>query len=161
MQIRDNIKEMQKLTEDLKKDADSVEAKEYTDRFNKMLMSEKGVQAKVAGYSNQADTRIVGFPKLLSDFLDSSVNQYDRMDVRFKKSQAAYDDLVILFAEEPKNTPPDEFFGIFSKFIQSYQLAKVRPLVFGYTDGEPKSHSHGAGAKEEGGRQAGTPLIVL
>ena len=41
-----------------------------------------------------------------------------------------FEQVVVLFGEDPKSTQPEEFFGIFSAFLTSVHDAKIENLQF-------------------------------
>jgi hypothetical protein len=65
------------------------------------------------------------FVDVMKKFYSEAKAVYDAQDELFKQAEKDFDKVAIMFGEDPKNTTPEEFFGIFSKFVQGYQTCKV------------------------------------
>lgn len=65
------------------------------------------------------------FPKIMKDFVVKSKEKFENLQMEYTEMEVAYKDVVAYFGEDPKNTKPDEFFGIFKTFITSFERAKA------------------------------------
>ncbi|XP_035998473.1 formin-like protein 1 [Fundulus heteroclitus] len=61
---------------------------------------------------------------VLKTFLTTSVQQLDSLTADGKTAQDAYESVVEYFGEDPKMTPPSEFFPIFNRFVKAYKQAE-------------------------------------
>jgi hypothetical protein len=58
------------------------------------------------------------------EFRDKAMERFDQLEIRYTSMDIAYKDVVSYFGENPGDMKPDEFFGIFSTFMSSWQKAK-------------------------------------
>jgi hypothetical protein len=63
------------------------------------------------------------FVDVMKKFYSEAKAVYDAQDELFKQAEKDFDKVAIMFGEDPKNTTPEEFFGIFSKFVQGNEAA--------------------------------------
>lgn len=113
--IRDNLKEIGRLIEDLDKEELLPAVKSKREKFEK-LRNAKGHKGGIMPGS--------GFTKWMTEFCASCDLAYKNFDQKFKHAEKEYELAVVLYGEEVKTMTPDEFFGVFSKFVSSYQAAK-------------------------------------
>ncbi|CAI2186042.1 20571_t:CDS:2, partial [Funneliformis geosporum] len=64
------------------------------------------------------------FPSIMQKFVISSQQKFEELQVKYTSMEVAYKDVVAYFGEDPKNTKPDEFFGVFKTFITSFEKAR-------------------------------------
>ncbi|XP_067938496.1 disheveled-associated activator of morphogenesis 2-like [Watersipora subatra] len=60
------------------------------------------------------------FIQVMSDFVTVASYKYSELEEKFKEMQERYTKVTTLFGEDPKKMTPDEFFGIFDQFLQSF-----------------------------------------
>ncbi|KAJ3158332.1 hypothetical protein HK101_001353 [Irineochytrium annulatum] len=65
------------------------------------------------------------FMEVLSSFHASASKAYEELDERFKGAEKAFEACVNSFGEDPKTTTPEEFFGVFWKFVQGFNGARL------------------------------------
>ncbi|KAJ3096868.1 hypothetical protein HDU97_005466 [Phlyctochytrium planicorne] len=102
--IRDNLKQAKDLCEKLEKE----DAATPTDGKSSPTKSKPGNP----------------FLSVLKGFCESGQTAYEDLDSKFKAAEKEFEALVTLYGEDPKTTTPEEFFGIFFKFVQSFNAAK-------------------------------------
>ncbi|KAJ3020034.1 UNVERIFIED_CONTAM: hypothetical protein HDU68_010388 [Siphonaria sp. JEL0065] len=61
----------------------------------------------------------------LNAFYSTAFATYQDVDARFKSAEKEFETIVNLYGEDVKTTTPEEFFGIFSKFVAAYNQARV------------------------------------
>ncbi|SAM05332.1 hypothetical protein [Absidia glauca] len=61
------------------------------------------------------------FVSVMSVFHDEAKKRYTELDDLRKDMQSSYDSLVRFYGEDPGKMAPDEFFGIFSTFVTSWE----------------------------------------
>lgn len=113
--IRDSLKDITRLVEDLEKEEFSTIVKIKREKFEK-LRNVKGSKGCILPGS--------GFTKWMTEFVGTCQIFYSKYDTLFKSAEKEFESAVVLYGEEVKTMTPDEFFGMFSKFVQSYQAAK-------------------------------------
>ncbi|KAK5615510.1 hypothetical protein CRENBAI_026430 [Crenichthys baileyi] len=59
---------------------------------------------------------------VLKSFLSTNAKLLDSLTADGKTAQAAYESVVEYFGEDPKMTPPSEFFHVFIRFIKAYKV---------------------------------------
>ncbi|CAG8587781.1 5192_t:CDS:2, partial [Funneliformis mosseae] len=64
------------------------------------------------------------FPIVMKSFVINSQQKFEELQVKYTAMEVAYKDVVAYFGEDPKNTKPDEFFGVFKTFITSFEKAR-------------------------------------
>ncbi|KAJ3097088.1 Lysophospholipase 1, partial [Phlyctochytrium bullatum] len=64
------------------------------------------------------------FLSTLRGFHQTAQSAYEELDTKFKAAEKEFEALVNIYGEDPKTTTPEEFFGIFFRFVQSYNSAK-------------------------------------
>ncbi|KAJ3330667.1 hypothetical protein HDU76_005130 [Blyttiomyces sp. JEL0837] len=69
------------------------------------------------------------FIKIMTEFYEKSWAAYEALDEKFKATEKEYETVVNLFAEDPKTTKPEEFFGIFFSFCQGFTQAKTDNML--------------------------------
>ena len=133
--IRGNIKEIQKLLEDLKVEESDPEVKARLHRLlnpdgsGKSAGSDMNLAAvarsnlKLTG--KNYDAIMSGFAAGMTTFIETAEAKYTKLDNLFKTAEKDYETAVLLYGEDAKTMFPDEFFGIFSKFVQSFLQAKA------------------------------------
>ncbi|KAJ3207200.1 hypothetical protein HDU67_007609 [Dinochytrium kinnereticum] len=65
------------------------------------------------------------FLTTLKSFHQTARAAYEELDGKFKAAEKDFEDLVNLYGEDAKTTTPEEFFGIFFKFVQAFNAAKT------------------------------------
>src|SRR6266540_3110692 len=53
------------------------------------------------------------FPGIMKDFLVKSLHKFEELQDKYTSMEVAYKDVVTYYGEDPINTKPDEFFGVF------------------------------------------------
>ena len=105
MTIRDNLKSLKVLL-------DSIQPKE----------SHSPVKDKrISGSSFSTSSK---FKETMTEFHDVVKTTYEKLDSRFKEAESLYQSAVVFYGEDPKLTPPDEFFGVFWGFCCAFSKAK-------------------------------------
>jgi hypothetical protein len=104
MHVRDNLKEVRNLLDNLDKGADRTLKRKGKDSLN---------------------INPNAFADLMGTFYKTSDKIYQKLDAECKSVEEQYESVVSLYGEDPKTMFPDEFFGIFWKFRQSYIQAKA------------------------------------
>lgn len=70
------------------------------------------------------------FPIIMKDFVIKSKQKFEELQVKYTSMEVAYKDVVAYFGEDPNNTKPDEFFGIFKTFIASFEVCLFLLYIF-------------------------------
>ncbi|KAK9763046.1 hypothetical protein K7432_010651 [Basidiobolus ranarum] len=70
------------------------------------------------------------FAKQMTEFINTALEDFSNMDVKFKAMDVAYHEIVSLYGEDPKSTAPEEFFGIFKSFITLFNKASKDNAAF-------------------------------
>ncbi|KAI9325341.1 formin homology 2 domain-containing protein [Obelidium mucronatum] len=65
------------------------------------------------------------FYQTLNAFYSNAFATYQDVDTRFKTAEKEFETIVVLYGEDAKTTTPEEFFGIFSKFVAAYNQARL------------------------------------
>jgi hypothetical protein len=65
------------------------------------------------------------FVSVMSVFHDEAKKRYTELDDLRKDMQSSYDALVRFYGEDPGKMAPDEFFGIFSTFVTSWEVSSL------------------------------------
>lgn len=63
------------------------------------------------------------FISVMSLFHDNAKKRYQELEDLRKDMQSSYDSLVRFYGEDPGKMAPDEFFGIFSTFVTSWEVS--------------------------------------
>ncbi|CAG8544118.1 19641_t:CDS:10 [Racocetra fulgida] len=64
------------------------------------------------------------FPEMMKEFVVKSQQKFEDLQMEYTSMEVAYKDVVAYFGEDPKNTKPDEFFGIFKTFLTSFERVR-------------------------------------
>ncbi|CAG8540895.1 117_t:CDS:10, partial [Acaulospora colombiana] len=64
------------------------------------------------------------FAEVMRDFVVKSQEKFEQLRIKYTSMEVAYKDVLSYFGEDPNNTKPDEFFGIFKIFITSFERAR-------------------------------------
>ncbi|KAJ3028330.1 hypothetical protein HK097_005992, partial [Rhizophlyctis rosea] len=121
IQIRDNLKELKILIDDLEKDKGKSAPKKVIKPTDGP--STPGTSEPVTKES--PTTEEDRFIPIMKSFHNMATEKYEDLDKKFKESEKEYESVVNLYGEDVKTTTPEEFFGIFAKFVGGYQLAKT------------------------------------
>jgi hypothetical protein len=111
--IRDNLKSLDTLLKQMEEDKQKTV---------KEVPSATSVKSIASNSSAVLNTKFI---EVMKKFYDQAKKVYDSQDEVFKQSEKEFEQAVLLYGEDPKNTTPEEFFGIFAKFTQSYVAAKI------------------------------------
>ncbi|ORY53477.1 FH2-domain-containing protein [Rhizoclosmatium globosum] len=84
------------------------------------LSSIKGLLSKL-----ENDPTATKFYETLNKFYADAFATYQDVEIRFKNAEKEFEAIVVLYGEDAKTTTPEEFFGIFSKFVAAYNQAKL------------------------------------
>lgn len=142
--IRENLARVKKLLEEIeqdeKKKTSGNDGESGSSGFGKIFGSGKPKQdqstqskttGKLASFSIgynkfllQDDRSSMGFLKHMTDFFKTSSLLFKATEEKFKQAEKEYEQVVLMFGEDFKTLSPEEFFGIFSKFIATFSLAK-------------------------------------
>ncbi|KAI8846857.1 hypothetical protein BC829DRAFT_445004 [Chytridium lagenaria] len=119
MTIRENLKTSENLVNILEKEegAVPVPAPAPADPKSGRVSPSKLKPAAATGKN--------AFLVTLKTFYQSAQSAYEELDAKFKTADKEFEGLVNVYGEDPKVTTPEEFFGIFFKFVQSYNAAKA------------------------------------
>ncbi|KAJ3265453.1 Dishevelled associated activator of morphogenesis 2, partial [Borealophlyctis nickersoniae] len=115
--IRDNLKELKTLLDNLDKDAEKAATSKPPPSPTKSSSSRSPSPTKG---TTQDKFRIE-----MGRFHDIAAEKYSSLDERFKAAEKEYEKVVVIYGEDPKTTTPEEFFGIFWKFCQAFTQAKI------------------------------------
>jgi len=66
------------------------------------------------------------FMKKTFDFHKKATTRFDQLQVRYTSMDIAYKDALLYFGEDPRDMKPDEFFGIFVKFMSDWEVRACR-----------------------------------
>ena len=69
------------------------------------------------------------FKDIMQKFFNETSKIYDNLDGRFKIVEKEFEKVTELYGEDPKNTAPEDFFGIFSAFCNAFSNAKTENEV--------------------------------
>jgi Formin Homology 2 Domain len=123
--IRDNLKSLKLLLEQMEAEAEPKHVKNKPSGSS--ISSEASNQTAVTSVSantNNTTQLNAKFKEQMSKFYSVAEESYNALDTKFKVAEKDFETACVLYVEEPKTTTPEEFFGIFSKFCQSYTAAK-------------------------------------
>jgi len=70
------------------------------------------------------------FPGIMKDFLVKSLHKFEELQDKYTSMEVAYKDVVTYYGEDPINTKPDEFFGVFKTFITSFEVCILFHSLF-------------------------------
>jgi hypothetical protein len=86
-----------------------------------------GLLNKQPSLSSMSSSNTTNSEQLNSKFIEQMLKfyakaeaSYNSLDSKFKIAEKDYETACLLYCEEAKTTTPEEFFGVFSKFCQSY-----------------------------------------
>jgi dishevelled associated activator of morphogenesis len=65
------------------------------------------------------------FSSVLSEWMTGAQKKFDQLDQAFKDAENAYIETCKMFAEDPKSSPPGEFFGKIHQFMAAFVQAKT------------------------------------
>ncbi|EJD74101.1 CBR-FHOD-2 protein [Loa loa] len=68
-------------------------------------------------WNNECDRNVDRFSEVLKNFLNSIENNFAQVERQYGDMNTKFRVCVRLFAEEPRTTSPDDFFGVISKFL--------------------------------------------
>ncbi|VDK87691.1 unnamed protein product [Litomosoides sigmodontis] len=68
-------------------------------------------------WNNESDRNVDRFAAVLKNFLNSAGNEFAQVEKQYTEMNSKFRVCVRMFAEEPRATSPDDFFGIISKFL--------------------------------------------
>jgi hypothetical protein len=68
------------------------------------------------------------FHSKMSLFQSEAMVIFDQLELRYTSMDVAYKDVLLYFGEDPGDMKPDEFFGIFVKFISDWEVRNVTVL---------------------------------
>uniref|UniRef100_A0A915Q4P3 Formin-like protein n=1 Tax=Setaria digitata TaxID=48799 RepID=A0A915Q4P3_9BILA len=68
-------------------------------------------------WNNDCDWSVDRFVPVLKNFLNSAKNDFAQVDKQYGDMNSKFRVCVRMFAEEPRTTSPDDFFGVISKFL--------------------------------------------
>ncbi|KAL3986342.1 hypothetical protein ACH3XW_42360 [Acanthocheilonema viteae] len=68
-------------------------------------------------WNNECDRNVDRFVAVLKNFLNSAENEFAQVEKQYSEMNTKFRVCVRMFAEEPKTTSPDDFFGVISKFL--------------------------------------------
>uniref|UniRef100_A0AAF5RV93 FH2 domain-containing protein n=3 Tax=Wuchereria bancrofti TaxID=6293 RepID=A0AAF5RV93_WUCBA len=68
-------------------------------------------------WNNERDKNVDRFVEVLKNFLNSAQNDFAQVEKQYADMDTKFRVCVRMFAEETRNTSPDDFFGIISKFL--------------------------------------------
>ncbi|CAG9539262.1 unnamed protein product [Cercopithifilaria johnstoni] len=68
-------------------------------------------------WDNECDREVDRFVVVLKNFLNSAENDFAQVEKQYGEMNNKFRLCVRMFAEEPRTTSPDDFFGIISKFL--------------------------------------------
>ena len=106
--IRDNLKSLDTLINQMEGLGDT---KLIADKGRKSLLPKGEWNGK--------------FVDVMKKFYSEAKTVYDSQDELFKQAEKDFERAAMMFGEDPKNTTPEEFFGIFTKFVQGYLTCKT------------------------------------
>lgn len=105
--IRDNLKQLNTLLEQLEED--SLKAK----------------ASKEPPKPTTSETLNLKFKNEMKSFYDEAQKVYTAMDAKMKSAEVNFEAACVLYAEDPKTSTPEEFFGVFAKFVSSFTKSKA------------------------------------
>ena len=108
--IRDNLKSLNSLLEDMAVDVTKKSTGDLNVAANSAAMNAK-------------------FSEVMSAFAKETQEIYDGLDSKFKDAEKDFKRAVTMYGEDPENVTPEEFLGIFAKFIHGYIAAKTENEV--------------------------------
>lgn len=121
--IRDNLKTLKVLLDAMEAEDGGFGVKQIKNKPS--ITSLASEQSSVSQASNNTAALNSKFREEMTSFFSIAQATYDTLDSKFKAADKEFETACILYAEEPKTTTPEDFFGIFSKFIQGYKAAKL------------------------------------
>ena len=112
--LRDNLKEIKTLLTDLSNDSQKA-AESLAKKENK----------RNNNINTPTTTSSDTFQRLIGSFYDDAFQAYEKFESEFKEAEELYNHTCDLYGEDSKVTSPDEFFGVFYKFLLDYISAKA------------------------------------
>jgi cytokinesis protein len=125
--IEDRLPHVAEFTDELKESGSAcrVSQQEMTSEYRMMGAQLNDLDIELQ--KNFTDVELEEtdkFPGVMKDFVIESKQKFEALQVKYTSMEVAYKDVVAYFGEDPKNTKPDEFFGIFKIFIASFEKAR-------------------------------------
>jgi len=117
--LRQKKPELLDLTSDLRHvlAAAKVPFTQVVGDVNNLRKESKLVAEAVSSISGKDDPKNGPFAEKFGEFVKVVEVEMRKFDERVSTIQNQYDELCKLFAEDPKVTPPDEFFGLLTRFV--------------------------------------------
>jgi hypothetical protein len=70
------------------------------------------------------------FYNVMEEYRVSAISRFEELETLYVNMDAKWKDALEYFGEEQKTIEPDEFFGIFSKFISTWKMASTEELRY-------------------------------
>ncbi|KAI8815088.1 hypothetical protein BJ742DRAFT_782312 [Cladochytrium replicatum] len=121
--LRENINFIKQLLEKIEKDSPPPAGKPEpeTDGDGKTVKKKASSQSELSTSTANATGH---FRESMQTFYEEAQGKYKSLAETFEKAEKDYERTVLLLGEDPKTMAPDEFFGIFKTFMNSYAQAK-------------------------------------
>jgi 6-pyruvoyl-tetrahydropterin synthase len=122
--IEQQFPELLRFLEELKHvtGAARVSFSELTSEFNDMKRQLEDIKQELD--THFADPAAIPphdkFVLVTLPFVDKNLVRFADVERRFEIMKSSYDQLVLMYGEDPKSTQPEEFFGIFKIFMTSF-----------------------------------------
>lgn len=68
------------------------------------------------------------FLQVMEEYCSTANNRFEELEALYVNVDVKWKDVMLYYGENPKTMRPDEFFSIFSQFIQSWKVATVEEL---------------------------------
>ena len=99
-----------------------------------------GLKAEVEMRQKEADA-VDEFLKLMLPFQAEVTRKFEQLDAQFAEAESSFIATVKLYGEDPKSTTPEDFFGIFSKFRDSFTEAQEDVKTWTARDAQEKERA--------------------
>jgi len=113
---------------------------------NNLKKEFKQVSDSVSSMMNKDDPKNAQFADRFSNFIKAVESEMSKFDARVSQLNDEYATVAKLFAEDPKVTPPDEFFSLINKFLGDMD-ATVKQFEFSAASKEREARQEDARQK--------------
>lgn len=96
---------------------------QYTDM--RQGLKHLGVELEAYWKGQHQNDKQDRFYSVMEEYRTSATGRFEELEALYVNVDAKWKDTMVYYGENPRNKRPDEFFGIFSRFIASWKTSAV------------------------------------